>query len=199
MNTILDTIMGQISGGATKEIAGKIGADQSATTKALSAALPLLVTALAKNASSPQGAQSLHQALQKDHDGGVLDDVMGFLGGGGSSRAADGAGILKHVLGQQQPVVQQGISKASGLDTGSVAQLLQLAAPLVMGALGKATQQQGLDANGLSQFLGGQKQAVQQQSPDMMGMLGGLLDQNNDGSVVDDVFRMAGKLFGGNR
>lgn len=199
MSSILETLMGQIAGGVTQQIAGKIGADQSTTSKALSAALPLLVTALARNASNPQGAQSLHQALQQDHDGGILDDVMGFLGGSVNSRAANGAGILKHVLGGQQATVQQGIAKASGLDAGSVAQLLQFAAPLVMGALGKATQQQGLDANGLSQFLGGQQQAAQQQAPDMMGMLGSLLDQNNDGNVVDDVFRMAGKLFGGGR
>lgn len=32
--------------------------------------------------------------------------------------------------------------------------------------------------------------------PDVMGMLGNLLDSNKDGSVLDDVGRIAGKLFG---
>ncbi len=195
MSSIIDLLTSQLGGGAVQQIAGKIGADQNTTSKALSAALPLLITALSRNASNPQGAQSLHTALTNDHAGGILDDVMGFVGG--NTSAANGAGILKHVLGGQRSTVEQGIAQASGLNSGSVGQLLEMAAPLLMGALGKTTQQQGLDANGLAQFLSGQQQAVQSQGPDIMGMLGGLLDQNNDGNVIDDVTRLAGKFFGG--
>lgn len=195
MSSIFDMLVNQLGGDTTQQMAGKIGADQNATSKALSAALPLLMTALAKNASSQQGAQSLHQALRKDHDGGILDDIGGFLGNTG---AANGAGILKHVLGGKQPQVQQGISKASGLDANTVGSLLEMAAPLLMGALGKATAQQGLDANGLSQFLGGQQRELQSnpQASGVLGMLGNILDQDKDGSVIDDVARLAGKLFG---
>lgn len=198
MSSILDMLSGPLGGAIVQQVAGKIGADQNTTSKALSAALPLLLSALARNASQPQGAESLHRALSNDHDGGILDDVMGFLG---NPAVANGAGILKHVLGGQQATVQQGIAKASGLDASAVASLLQIAAPLVMGALGKATAQQGLDPNGLSQFLGGQQQELQSspQSSGVMGMLGGLLDQNNDGSIADDVLNLAGKFFGGKK
>jgi hypothetical protein len=196
MSSILDMLSGPLGGVLTQQVAGKIGADQGTTSKALAVAMPLLLSALAKNASNPQGAESLHNALSNDHDGGILDDVMGFIS---NPASANGAGILKHVLGGQQATVQQGISKASGLDANAVASLLQIAAPLVMGALGKATSQQGLDANGLSQFLGGQQQAMQSQpqTSGVMGMLGGLLDQNNDGNIADDVLNLAGKFFGG--
>lgn len=198
MSSLFDLLTSQLGGSVTQQIAGQIGADEGSTGKALSAALPLLMSALARNASSPQGAESLHQAVTNDHDGGILDDVMGFLG---NTETGNGAGILKHVLGGQQSSVQQGIAQASGLDANSVGSLLQIAAPLVMGALGKATSQQGLDANGLAQFLGGQQQELQSnpQSSGVMGMLGNLLDQNNDGSALDDVVRLAGKFLGGNR
>ncbi len=66
-----------------------------------------------------------------------------------------------------------------------------------MGALGKTQQQQGLDANGLSEFLANQHLQAQASAPDVMGMLSSLLDSNKDGSVLDDVGRLAGKLFGG--
>lgn len=65
-----------------------------------------------------------------------------------------------------------------------------------MGALGKTQQAQGLDATGLSNFLGNQNQQALASSPDVMGILGNLLDSNKDGSVMDDVGRLAGKLFG---
>jgi hypothetical protein len=67
---------------------------------------------------------------------------------------------------------------------------------MVMGAIGKTQQQQGLDATSLSAFLGNEHQEAQASAPDMMGMLGNLLDSNKDGSVVDDVGRLATKFFG---
>jgi hypothetical protein len=72
-----------------------------------------------------------------------------------------------------------------------------IAAPLVMGALGKTQQEQGLDAPNLYSFLGQQQQVAHQSNPDMMSMLGSLLDMDHDGSALDDILGMAGKLFGG--
>ena len=66
------------------------------TSKAMAAALPLLLGALSRNASQGDGASSLHQALANDHDGSILDDIGGFLGSGNTSSGND---ILGHVLG----------------------------------------------------------------------------------------------------
>jgi hypothetical protein len=156
--------------------------------------MPLLISALANNASKPDGAQELQQALVNDHDGSILNDTAGFLS---NPQAANGAGILGHILGGQQPVVTQGLAQGTGLNSGQVGQLLQIAAPLLMGALGQQQQQQGFDTNGLSAFLGGQQQLAQQSNPDMMSMLNSLLDMDRDGSALDDILGMVGKLFGG--
>jgi hypothetical protein len=187
--------MQQLSGGGLSQISQQIGADEQTTGSALSVAMPLLMSALANNASQPEGAQALHQALAEDHDGSILNDVPGFLD---NPQAANGAGILGHILGGQQPVVTQGLAQNTGLDSGQVGQLLQIAAPLLMGALGQQQQQQGLDANGLSAFLGGQQQQMAQQSnPDMMSLLNSLLDTNRNGSALDEVLGLMGKLLGG--
>jgi hypothetical protein len=133
------------------------------------------------------------RALVKDHDGSILNDLGGFLG---DPAAANGMGILTHILGGQQSTVTQGLAQGTGMEKGQVGQLLQIAAPLVMGALGQQ-QQQGLDPGTLSAFLGGQQQKAQQANPDMMSTLNNLLDLDKDGSAMDDVFGMVGKLFGG--
>jgi hypothetical protein len=194
MDALTQQLMQQLSGPTAAKIGQQIGADQSTTTAALSAALPLLVSALANNAAEPQGAQALHQALAKDHDGSVLDDLSSFLS---NPQVANGAGILSHVLGAQQPVVTQGLKQGTGLTSQQIAMLLQIVAPLVLGWLGKHQQQQGLDANGLASYLGNQQQIQQQSNPDMMGILNTLLDSNQDGSAIDDVIGLAGKLLGG--
>ena len=194
MGDLTQLLMQQLSGGGLSQISQQIGADEQTTGSAMSAALPLLLTALANNASKPDGAQALHQALAEDHDGSILNDVPGFLN---NPQAANGAGILGHVLGSQQPAVTQGLAQNTGLNGAQVGQLLQIAAPLLMGAVGQQQQQQGLDTNGLSSLLGGQQQMVQQSNPDMMSMLNSLLDTNRSGSALDEILGMVGKLFGG--
>jgi len=194
MSSILELLAGSLGGGAVNQIGEKLGLDPATTGKVVSAAIPLLVTALAKNSSTPQGAQSLHTALSNDHDGSVLDDVMGFLGsaqGGGA-----GAGILKHVLGDKQEAVQTGLGQSTGIDPSSVGQILEIVAPMVMGALGRQTQQSGMDAGGLTDFLQGQAQSARQAQPDVLGSVLGMLDANKDGSIIDDVGGILGKLFG---
>jgi hypothetical protein len=196
MDTLTQQLLQQLAGGAASQIGQNIGVDEQTTNSALSAAIPLLVSALAKNASKPAGAQALHQAVANDHDGSILDNLEGFLG---NPQAANGAGILKHVLGSQQPAVTQGLTNSTGMNSDQVSQLLQIAAPLVMGMLGKQQQQQGLNANDLSGLLGSEKQMAEQSNPDMMSTLNNLLDMNKDGSALDDILGLAGKLFGGNK
>jgi len=65
-----------------------------------------------------------------------------------------------------------------------------------MGALGQQQQQQGFDTNALSSFLGGQQQVAKESNPDMMSMLNNLLDMDKDGSALDDILGIVGKLFG---
>jgi hypothetical protein len=192
MDALTQQLLQQLSGNALSKIGQRIGADEKTTGSALSMAMPLLVSALAKNAAKPEGAQALHQALAKDHDGSVLNDMSSFLG---NPEAANGAGILNHVLGGQQQTVTKGLAQGTGLDSGQVGQLLQIAAPLIMGALGQKQQQQGFDTNGLSSFLGGQQQVAQKSNPDMMGVLNNLLDADRDGSALDDILGVVGKLL----
>ena len=81
------------------------------------------------------------------------------------------------------------------MDQNSAGGLLETLAPLVMGSLGKAQQQNELDPSGLSNLLNSQQQEAQANAPDVMGMLGSMLDQNKDGSSMDDLQRMAAKFF----
>ncbi|MGA7614625.1 MAG: DUF937 domain-containing protein, partial [Thermoanaerobaculia bacterium] len=105
MSDILQAVMKQLGSDGIEQIAGSVGADSTTTKSAIGTAVPLLVAALAKNASSPAGAQALHGALARDHDGGILENLAGFLG---NPQSMNGAGILEHVLGGKVGAVQQG-------------------------------------------------------------------------------------------
>jgi hypothetical protein len=191
--SLLELIQQQLGGQAVDNISQKLGADRGTTGNAIDAALPLLLSAVARNASNPDQAQSLERAVSQDHDGSILNDVPGFIN---RAESGPGAGILSHVLGDRQQTVQNGLSQATGLDTGKTAQLLMMLAPLVMGALGRAKQERNLDAGGLSTLLAGENEHLKESAPGVMGALSRFLDRNNDGSVMDDVSGMIGKAFG---
>lgn len=169
------------------------------TAAVVAMAMPILLGAMRRNAKNENGAGSLMNALNKKHDGSMLDNLGGLFGGGVNEEIKlDGLGILGHVLGGSQNNAVQALSKKSGLDANSVMQILQVAAPVLLGYLGKQKQQKNVNsASGLEDLLGGlmgggskpQSQQQKQQS-----MIESLLDGNNDGSVIDDI---AGMVLGG--
>lgn len=189
--SLLDQLTQSLGPNALQQISQKLGTDSGQTNSAISAALPVLLGALASNASTASGADALNTALNQ-HDGSALDDVAGALNQG---HGGIGDRILSHVLGNKQPAVTNGIGNATGLDASKVASLLAMLAPVVMGALGKAKNTNGLDAGGLASMLGQERQRINTNTGGLGGLMG-MLDQNNDGSVADDVMGMAGKLFG---
>ena len=65
MPSILDTLNAALGDNAIGQISQQLGSDPAATSSAVSAALPVLISALAKNSSSPGGADALQAALQR--------------------------------------------------------------------------------------------------------------------------------------
>ena len=160
--------------------------------------MPLILGAMQRNASSPEGAQSLNNALNdpRHSGGGVIDMLGGIFGDGAGSPEQleqEGAGILGHVLGSKQPHVENALSKSSGMDMQSVSQIIKIAAPIVMGVLAKQKQAQPSEQNGIGDLLGA---VLGQSDTQDQSFISQLLDADGDGSVIDDV---AGMVLGGDK
>lgn len=190
--SLLESLTSQISGQALEGLSRQLGADQGTTQSAISAALPMIIGAMARNTQSQDGAASLANALDKDHDGGILDNLSGFLG---SPDNGPGGAILGHVFGQKRSGIEAGLSQMTGLNSGQAGTLLENLAPLVMGYLAKQKSQQGLGVDGLSSLLNSERQQAQQQAGGAMDMLSKFLDADGDGSMLDDIGGMLGKFL----
>ncbi len=198
--SLLEDLVQKLDGDALTNIAGQLGTDPQTARNGVAMALPMLLGGLAHNTAKPEGAQALGQALQRDHDGSLLGNVSAFLGSGGaqaSSKATDGAGILGHVFGQRQSAVADGIGKATGMNSDQTRRLLTMLAPIVLGYLGSRMRQQKLEPAQVSDQLQQESTRIEQSAPGMAGILGSLFDRNKDGSVVDDLGRMAPGILGG--
>ena len=189
---ILDTLQQQFTPDTIRQMSSALGADPATTSSAISLALPTLLGGLSRNAATPQGAAALDQALNA-HDGGLLDNLGGLLGGGAGGM---GGAILGHIFGARRGPVEEGVGRASGLDTAQTAQLLAMLAPIVMAVLGRMKKTNGVDASRLPDILN-QSAAQAQNANPAAGGLTSILDANHDGNIMDDVSRIGSSVLGG--
>jgi hypothetical protein len=200
--SLTDELFSQLQGAPLQQVSQQLGIGQTQAAGAISAALPLLMGALGKNAAQPQGAEALFGALQRDHAGLDLGSVLGaVLGGGSAPTQNDGGAILGHIFGGSQPRAEASLGQATGLGGDKAGMLMKILAPIVLSFLAQRFLGQGnASPSGLSQVLGQERQAVQQQGGLGGGLLGAVLDQDGDGQLgFGDILKVGGGLLGGKR
>lgn len=198
MSSILDLLQSDMGKTLIQGISQKTGQSSDKTANVLSQAMPLLLGAMQRNAATPEGAKSLNNALNdpRHRGGGIVDMLGGIFGDGKGSPEElekDGAGILGHVLGNKQPQIESALSQSSGMDMQSVSQIIKIAAPILMGVLGKQKQAQPKQESGISDLLGS---VLGQSGSQDQSFISQLLDADGDGSIIDDV---AGMALGGDK
>lgn len=191
--SVLDTILSQLSDEQMQAFGQKAGVDEGKAREGLSAVVPVLLGAMERNASKGEGAQALKNALERDHDGSILDKLGDYLD---NPEQGNGSGILKHVLGERRGMVEERLASRTNLEQGPLAKLLEMAAPLVMGALGqKQKQEGGFSLDNITDILSQQREESEK-GGGLLGVAADLLDSDGDGDIMDDLGGIAGKLFG---
>ncbi len=173
-----------------QNISDKTNTPPDATEQIIKLAGPLLIGALANNTKTDQGKQALHQAVKTKHTkttaNGDLSTILQNVD------MQDGAKILGHIFGSQQEQVTQKVAQKAGVDSTQATNILSVLAPMILGNLGSQVESQNQTPDDLAT-------TVQQQASgfDLNSLATSLLDQNHDGSIVDDLASMAlKKLFG---
>lgn len=189
-SSIISMLSSQIDDNTIKQISQQLGVNEQSVEQGIGAGLPVLLSALDRNTSSPKGAKALTRELRRKHTGGILDHVTTALAD--ESVLQDGGKILGHVLGDRQNNVQKGISQVSGLNQDQTIQLLQMLAPLVLGALGKKQQEDNLSSQQVANVI----REERQEAESSLSGLSRLLDMDQDGDISDDVINLGAKLLG---
>jgi hypothetical protein len=179
---ILEVLTNAGNGAAVRQIGSQLGLSESQTTSALSALLPALASGVQRNAQTPDGLAGLAAALSSGRHQKYIENPSVL---GDQTTVEDGNGILGHILGGKDVSrrVATQASATTGIGADVLKRMLPMVAALMMGGLAQRNMQGGSPLN--TQAGGG----------GLMGMLGGLLDQNKDGSVLDDITGMMGRNF----
>ena len=94
MPNLTDELRRSLDPQTISSLSQQIGANEEETRQAVGALVPMMIGGMSKNARSDEGAQSLNSALERDHDGSLLDNLSSMLGGGSSGDVGGLAGGL---------------------------------------------------------------------------------------------------------
>ena len=140
MMNITDLISSQLM---TPEVLGKlgglIGASESQTRSATSAAVPALLSAFGKTASTNSGADQLAKAMG-GLDLGMLGNIAGLLGGSQAQGLGNvGGNLLTSLLGGGNMLssLVGTLASFAGVQPGIMKTLLTYLAPMVLGMVAK--------------------------------------------------------------
>jgi hypothetical protein len=136
---IVDLISGQLSADVLGKLGGLVGASETQTRSATTAAVPALLDIFAKLASSQAGADQITKAIS-GLDLSALGNLAGLLGGGQASGLGNlGGNLLGSLLGGDKTLssLVGTIASFAGIQPGPMKTLLTYLAPIVLGVVAK--------------------------------------------------------------
>lgn len=163
MANLIDEFMDSLGGEVSKQISSNLGLDKNTVSNLIPQVAPLILGGLKRQMTDKGGAPRVDHILNKYGNASVLDNLSDLF----SERAKDEnpdpnlGGLLENAGNE---AVSQ-LSNNFNLDTGTLAKFIPMLAPVILGFLTKKRDQDGLGSSGLS----------------------ALLDQDGDGSILDDV------------
>ncbi|MDQ1160585.1 hypothetical protein QE422_000953 [Chryseobacterium sp. SORGH_AS 447] len=195
---LIDLLTGNTGNQVAEQAENKFGINKTQVIALLTVAAPLIISYLKNKSQDANEAEALNNALDKDHDGSILDDVSQA-----DARQSEGGSILNHIFGGEKQNVENRLSQNTGISIDKIGPILSMLAPIIMGYIGKEKQQNNVGAGGLGDLLGGilgnaSNESKQQQSSPLNDILGSVLGGGNSQSSGNPLNDILGSVLGGN-
>lgn len=196
--SLIDLLTGNTGNQVAEQAENKFGIGKNQVIALLAVATPLIISYLRNKSQDAKEAEALNNALDKDHNGSILNDASQI-----EARQAEGGSILDHIFGGQKSTVENQLSQNTGISIDKIGPILAMLAPVVMGYIGQQKQQSNVGAGGLGDLLGGilgnaSNQAQAQQSNPLNDILGSVLggggQSQSSGNPLSDIL---GSVLGG--
>ena len=194
---LLDLLTGNAGNQVAESAENKFGVSKNQIIALLAVAAPLVISYLRNKSQDSNEAESLNNALDRDHDGSILDNPSQV-----EERQQEGGSILDHIFGQQKNTVENSLTEQTGISMNKLGPILAMLAPLIMGYIGKEKQQSNTGAGGLGDLLGGilggaQNQVQQQDSNPLKDILGQVLGGGQQQASKNPLNDILGQVLGG--
>ena len=158
---LVDLVKGQLTPEVIGSLGSLIGTNEAQTTTATAAAVPAMLSGLAKLAGTANGAGQLASALG-GLDLGSLGNLAGMLGGSNASRMADkGGSLLGSLFGNSATsMIVETLASFLGIKSGVARSLMSYMAPVVLGQIASQFKGKTIDAQGVQSLFADQARNI---------------------------------------
>lgn len=164
MSDLLNNLLSSLGGQETTEkIGSSLNIDPGIIQQVIPVIAPMILGGLKRQSDEFGGQERVDHILNKYGDPGVLNNIDGHLKNAAGQENFDTN--LGGLLGNSGSQVTDVLTKNFNLDGSTAAKIIPVIAPLILGFLTKSRNENPEGSSGFASFL----------------------DQNGDGSVVDDV------------
>lgn len=150
MASILESLRGMLGPQVVNGVSSQLGEPTGVVQRGLEEGSAALLAGIGSKADQPGFMQQIFSFIKNPANdlafAGVPATAAAGAGGLGSQ-------LLSTVFGSNQGAVADGIARETGMSTGKAAAVLGMAAPLVLGMLGRTVQSTGMNASELGQSL----------------------------------------------
>jgi hypothetical protein len=162
---LVDLVTSQLTGDVLGKLGGLVGTNETQTRAATTAAVPALLSAFSKMASTNSGAGQLANAM-----GGLdlktLGNLAGLLGGGqASSLGGIGGNLLSSLMGNNLGGLVNVLASFLGMQPGIAKTLLTYLAPVVLGTIANQFKGAKADVGGLQRLFADQQDNIKAALP----------------------------------
>lgn len=192
MDSILDTIKGQLGEDTVNNLAKQLGENSASVQKAIDSLLPNIMNGVSKQGASVGGFMS---SFDTNGDGIVdLNDLSGLAG----KLSGDAMKMVNSIFGGKKEDVAASVSADAGISQESAGSLMDSLTSMVMSNVSKAQSSTGIDINSiLGSLQKGSADLMSSGGKQLNSLLGGSLDADGDGDVdLEDIMKAGKGLLG---
>ena len=167
MATLLESLT-SLTTPAVSRIAHRLGESDAAVARGIQTSVASVLGGLLTKSADVSGIHRIFDLItSRDNASGSVDDVSSLLGGLSSpSPSASGATLLSTLFGNRVGSIGELVARAAGFKNPvSGASVLSVAAPLVLGYLGKRARDGSLNIGSLTSLLAGERDAILAAAP----------------------------------
>jgi len=163
MTDFVEEFMQTLGPEVSQELASSLGVQRNVASQMIPLVAPLILGGLKRQMEKRGGADRVNHILNKYGDAGVLEDVGGIFSAKAQNENPDPA--LGGLLGDSGAQAANMISSQFNIDAKTAMKIIVMLAPIILGALTRKRDDGGTGPSRIA----------------------ALIDQNGDGSILDDV------------
>lgn len=168
MSSLVDLFGNTVNDSLVKQMADLLGESQENTSAAVNAVFPALLSALVTKGSTDSGSRSILEYMSINNLGGsIMKDLPTIMTGGPEMETlkANGADILKFLIGDRVSPLIDSVASRHNLRTSSSSNLLKVIATLMMTSLAREAGEKNMNAIELKDYLDAQKEFLTDNVP----------------------------------